>query len=396
MIAVGSASDVNAQRALDVQYDDGRASEELTAWRLPGDGDVWFVRANDVARLFKANQFWNASSRKVVLGVGRTRFTLTVDTRVVVIDGEPILMRTPVRYDGGFVMVPLEFVLEIASHYTPRTFEWEERFMTLRVRGLGYNVEKVEVTSTASRTTATIDLTEPLLYHMDTETSGLVRLKLYGGRIDAGLFSLREKRGLVEGVRAEQSERDAFVYFEVTTDTRRIRIDRNEEPHQLVLVLEKGELPEIPAPNYSGREVVEIVDSARKERRSFEIKSIVLDPGHGGRDEGKAGVNGLLEKDVNLAIAKEVKNRLEDELDMEVILTRSDDQLLSLTERTEIANTAGGDLFISIHCNAWFSETHGRFRGVLSVAGKERVGSRAGTLRERGRQRRIGRTEWRC
>jgi len=115
-----------AQEAIRVAYDDGRAAEEVAAFRLSDEGRVRFLRASDVARLLRATQFWNASSRKVVLGVGRSRFVLTVDTRVVVVDGEPVLLRAPVRYDGGFVMIPMEFVLEVASQYTPRVFIWDE------------------------------------------------------------------------------------------------------------------------------------------------------------------------------------------------------------------------------------------------------------------------------
>jgi N-acetylmuramoyl-L-alanine amidase len=359
-----------AQRTIEVVYDDGRARDEMAVYRLGQDGRAWFLRANDVARLFKATQFWNASSRKVVLGVGRSRFVLTVDTRVVVIDGEPVMMRTPTRYDAGFVMVPLEFILEVASYYTSRTFLWDEDDMTLLVQGVGYNVEKIELAAEKDRTTATIDLTEPLLYHMDTSTPGIVRLKLYGGRIEARAFTIRGARGLVEGVRAEQTERDAFIYFDVSRQTKRLRVERSEEPQQLVVILEKGDLPEIPEPDFEG--TVQIVDDTAAERRTFEIETVVIDPGHGGVDLGKVGATGLLEKEVNLELALAMKRRIEEELGLEVILTRESDELLALRRRTEIANEAGGDLFISVHCNSWFSEQTGGFEAYfLSPARSE-------------------------
>jgi N-acetylmuramoyl-L-alanine amidase len=361
-----------AQQTIRITYDDERAPETVPAWTFPADGDMLYLRANDVARLFKATQFWNASSRKVVLGVGHTRFILTVDTRVVVIDGEPVLLRSAVRYDGGFVMIPLEFILDVASHYTPRRFDWDPHNMDLAVRGLGFNVERISFATAKDRTTATVDLTEPLFYHMDTSTPGLVRLKLYGGRIDPRAFAIREAHGLIEGVRAEQSERDAYLYFDINKNTRRLRVDRREEPDQLVFVLEKGELPEIPEPDYADRKVVEIVDETAGERRSVEIKTVVIDPGHGGKDFGKTGPSGLLEKDVNLALAKEVAERVERELHLNVVLTRDDDRLLSLHRRTEIANEAAGDLFVSIHCNSWFSEGTGGFEAYfLSPARSE-------------------------
>lgn len=372
LFLAAAVSGAAAQENVVVRYDDDRAPETLRAWELSGEGDMLFFRANDVAHLFRATQFWNATSRKVVLGVEKTRFILTVDTRVVVIDGEPVMIHSPIRYDGGFVMIPLEFILEVASHYTPWTFSWDARSRTLSVGGFGYNVEQIAFSTAADRSTATITLSEPLMYHMDANTPGLVRLKLYGGRVDAQTFTQRERRGLIEGVRAEQTERDAFIYFDIDRNIKRIRIDREDDPDRIVLVLERGELPEIPDTDYVGRQVVEIVDESTAERRSIDIETIVIDPGHGGRDHGKAGASGLLEKDVNLVLAKAVRDRIVEELGLEVVLTREDDRLLSLNRRTEIANERGADLLISVHCNSWFSERTGGFEAYfLSPARSE-------------------------
>ena len=81
------------------------------------------------------------------------------------------------------------------------------------------------------------------------------------------------------------------------------------------------------------------------------VRTVVVDPGHGGRDPGAAGLFGLREKDVNLSIAKRLAKRLE-ERGFRVVLTRDDDRTLDLEERTAIAESARGDVFISIHANA--------------------------------------------
>jgi N-acetylmuramoyl-L-alanine amidase len=79
---------------------------------------------------------------------------------------------------------------------------------------------------------------------------------------------------------------------------------------------------------------------------------IVIDPGHGGKDPGAQGVKGALEKDVVLAISRQVAPRLRQELGAAVVLTRDRDVYLSLEERTARANAERADLFISIHANA--------------------------------------------
>lgn len=81
------------------------------------------------------------------------------------------------------------------------------------------------------------------------------------------------------------------------------------------------------------------------------LRRIVVDAGHGGKDPGAIGPTGTFEKDVTLAMAKELKKQLEADLGCEVILTRDRDIFLPLEERTAIANKVGADLFISIHAN---------------------------------------------
>jgi len=80
--------------------------------------------------------------------------------------------------------------------------------------------------------------------------------------------------------------------------------------------------------------------------------AVVIDPGHGGDEEGARGPTGLLEKEVTLDIARRVRGLLGGDEGTEVILTREDDRRVALDDRTAIANHARADLFVSIHCNS--------------------------------------------
>jgi len=83
-----------------------------------------------------------------------------------------------------------------------------------------------------------------------------------------------------------------------------------------------------------------------------EIKRIVIDPGHGGKDPGAIGPRGVQEKDIALDVAKKLGALLEKKYDVEVLYTRDRDVFVPLNERTEMANANKADLFISIHTNA--------------------------------------------
>lgn len=81
------------------------------------------------------------------------------------------------------------------------------------------------------------------------------------------------------------------------------------------------------------------------------VQTVVVDPGHGGKDPGALGVGGLREKDVTLRLAKRLAGELEAR-GFRVVSTRADDRYLGLEERTAIAESVGGDVFVSLHANA--------------------------------------------
>lgn len=84
----------------------------------------------------------------------------------------------------------------------------------------------------------------------------------------------------------------------------------------------------------------------------LKVKTIVLDPGHGGKDPGAIGRSGLKEKDVTLRLGKMLRENLSQKIGSKIVMTRETDVFIPLEERTAIANSKDADLFVSIHINA--------------------------------------------
>ncbi len=95
--------------------------------------------------------------------------------------------------------------------------------------------------------------------------------------------------------------------------------------------------------------------------------TVVIDPGHGGFDPGKIGINGVYEKDINLAIAKELKEILEQN-DCKVVMTRTEDtglyaegesnrKIADLRKRCEVIDSCQPDVVISVHQNSFSQES---------------------------------------
>ncbi len=117
----------------------------------------------------------------------------------------------------------------------------------------------------------------------------------------------------------------------------------------------------------------------------LKLGKVVLDPGHGGHDVGSTGPGRLVEKELVLDIARRLAALLEQRMASEVVLTRGDDEFVTLERRTEIANQQKADLFLSIHAN---SSPYRSARGVetfylnfttsradLETAARENAGS---------------------
>ena len=187
--------------------------------------------------------------------------------------------------------------------------------------------------------------------------------------IDNNLYVEPITTGLLEEIKFGRNTKDksrVVLYINSFDD---YKVFSLENPYRIVMDIEgKGSKPNTlfakdkkynkkPKSTYnpkSGPSQGE-VDSLRQ-ALGLKIRTVVIDPGHGGHDPGAIGPKGLKEKDINLKIAKELKKIIERDgksIGIEnVYLTRSTDRFIPLEERTAIAKKRNADLFISIHCNA--------------------------------------------
>ena len=122
--------------------------------------------------------------------------------------------------------------------------------------------------------------------------------------------------------------------------------------------------------------------AAKPAQPIFKFRTVIIDPGHGGKDPGAHGVYSK-EKNVALAIGKKLRNALNEQMpSLNTVMTRTTDEFIELHRRDDIASQNKGNLFISIHCNA-SPEKVSSDRGVLLlVYGYHRAGEQLEALRE--------------
>ena len=146
--------------------------------------------------------------------------------------------------------------------------------------------------------------------------------------------------GLLRGVRLGQN----------TLETTRLVLDLQNYAHHRLFTLEHPHRVVIDVFGHRRPSLPETPES-RLRTGQRPVRTVVIDPGHGGRDPGAIGIGGVTEKKVTLKIAKSLGTELTSR-GFQVLYTRDDDRTISLEERTAIAEAARADLFVSIHANS--------------------------------------------
>ncbi|GBU24438.1 N-acetylmuramoyl-L-alanine amidase [Fibrobacteria bacterium R8-3-H12] len=167
-------------------------------------------------------------------------------------------------------------------------------------------------------------------------------LRINGLVIDSTMFlDLAKKSTMISRVIPIQDKQSVQITLVVKDNCDGVELVKKDEGRTLQVVLRKKQT-EAKAPASS---------SSATQAGGKKIKTIVLDPGHGGKDPGAIGFNGFKEKEIVLAVGLKLKSKLE-EKGFTVKMTRSTDEFIELAKRPKMASDWGGDLFLSLHCNA--------------------------------------------
>lgn len=193
----------------------------------------------------------------------------------------------------------------------------------------------------------------------NTRPGSTLRDITIGDGLLRGVRTALYKPGIVRVVLDTDNLRD-YKIFPLSNPSRLIidvRGDQRAEISRLETslsgrVADSSVVPSAPQATHDELKAERTVKQPKKQPLISKIRRVVVDPGHGGHDPGAVGQSGLQEKDVVLAIGLKLREKLKEELGLDVVMTRSTDVFIPLEERTAIANKVNADLFVSIHANA--------------------------------------------
>ena len=331
---------------------DGGRTTTVELRQLASPDEEWFISSRQLADMLGVGRFWRTDVRKLVFRVDDQRITFTVGARSVVGGEETLLLHQPVIYFEGEPWIPLEFLSTVLPSLSGRQASVDVATKLIALGERRLNVSGMGVRNEGDQTVLRIQLASALAFRVDDSRVRNLVIKLYGGALDPGAIRLSTPRGLIDAVRGRQEDGFALIEVDLSQLASRYQSLTEDGGKTILLRIEQAPVTLIPEPEPRGAHVVQTLPPEQS-GREVEVRRVVIDAGHGGGDLGAEGLNGLREKDVTLAVARRLEEILERRHDIEVILTRTGDESISLVERTEAANRYSADLFISLHCNAW-------------------------------------------
>ncbi len=316
----------------------GGARKPISVKQING---VPYVSLTSLAHAFDASTYWAPAKMKMVLRWKAGRIKITAFNPIVVI-GENRkfnLPEVPVFIEGS-LYVPAEPFIEIVDEIVAGDLRWYGE--DIMVKEKARNVVSLKVEERANGTMVIVNTVGKLPIEYNTTSSRWFNLSVYGGTLSPDDISSDRSKGSVSRIRAYQYEDSAQISLLVDAEVKDIKVYQTDSPDRIVILMRK---------NLPGS-VSSVIAEPQADRDIWSFHTVVVDAGHGERDPGAIGRGGTEEKEVTFDIAERLAKLLESRLKVKVIMTRTKDEFVGLTERARMANRNGGKIFVSIHTNA--------------------------------------------
>jgi N-acetylmuramoyl-L-alanine amidase len=312
-------------------------------------GDQEFVALDDLAATLQLTVREERGALTVSYR-GRT-IVLTPDQALASVAGRLVSLPAPATRAGGRWVVPLEFVDRALAPIYDTRLELRRASRLVVIGDLRVPRVTIRTEASANATRLTIDATPPAASSIAQEPGRLL-IRFDADALDVAIsgFQPQGPVGIVQAIRTIDA---VSIAVDVGPRFASYRASTQTTPQTTRVVLDVlATATETSAPPSSMPPPALPADLPVFGQPVSSLRTIALDPGHGGDDVGARGADGAVEKDLTLAVARRLKTMIEGRLGVRVLLTRDDDRNLPLDARTAVANNSKADVFISLHANA--------------------------------------------
>ena len=306
------------------------------------------VGLDDLANLFQLAIREDAAARAVTVTYKNQTIVLTPDQTLASLAGRLVSLPAPLTRQGRRWLVPVEFTSRALAlvYDTKLDYRPGPRLLVVGDMRVPRVTTRYEEAGGALR--VTVDITPKATSAIVQEQNRLL-LRIDADALDPALTP-PPPQNVLTSIRATEPNTIQMDLGPRFTSYRSSTPISAGASAQLVVELlsaaAESTSSAVPSPAGPGMSNLPVFGAPRSS-----VRTIVLDPGHGGDDTGVKGPNGIMEKDVVLAVAKRMKSAIEGRLGIRVIMTRDEDKIADADTRAAIANNNKADLFISLHAN---------------------------------------------
>ena len=351
-----------AARGEDVTATFSRPDRPAASLRAEEHEGRTYLSVNDVVSALDGSMTFDDKTRSYEVKLKGHSAVFGLDAAVAVVDTKLVSLGAPVRGHGALAWAEPEFFQKVIGPMAGLSLSWDRAARTLSVRRSDTAEITVEpsVADLGETTKVVLRFSQAPSYAVEKAADQVIlhvpNARLVMQPAEKPLESARVARLLVRGgdITIVFREKGLVPNVYALGAPPRLVVDVAKEGAPA----SPGARPPAPAPGPSP---------------AAKVRTIVLDPGHGGVEEGAKGPGGLLEKDATLALTKTIQDVLQ-RRGYRVVTTRLSDATVGLEDRAAQANAAKADVFLSIHFNASRAPTaHGTEVYYLSLDASDRA-----------------------
>lgn len=324
-----------------------------------------YVASSKLAKALNANYFYNPTKQKSELKFIEYNLKFTANNQFVILisrkSNQQQIFQMPIsaKLREGDLFIPVKYSVKYISFATgiettyfeddntiliaskklntKRLVNWNKKLIDKN--SIKYDIFSANIENKTNGTLLRLATKNRIIKPTSSIANNTLYIFFSGVTIDKNEISKLKSKGFIKSVELKHVNGNPQM---------EIKLKEGYNGHEIFYDEEIGEILVSIHSKYSKTEI-----GSDEEINKWKFNVVVIDPGHGGKDPGAIGVNGLKEKDINLAIAKELGSLIKrNNNDLDVVYTRDDDTFIELYKRGKIANENKGDLFISIHCNS--------------------------------------------
>ena len=300
---------------------------------------ITYLSFSELVEILGGTLDWETVGHQITYADGANRFDFVLGSPFFKLNDHVYNMTFPAVLKEGKLYLPAQTFVGFLNGAIRQSLSFDSEQSLLRVDSEYFNVTDLEVSRKANGLLIELMLTGALPYEIYETEGNWLNISITNGRVNQAKLASRKDSRYMYKLSTHQAAGSGQVSIRLKG-----RIDKWH--HKMAYNPPRIQISIADAGYVFDSSSAPIIGPDDK------VDVIVIDAGHGGNDYGAVGPGGTREKEVVLNIARELAKLIRKEKLFKVVMTRDGDRTVTLDRRAEIANSAGADLFISIHANA--------------------------------------------